>query len=107
MRVKKSIKEERALSEFQIRNIQLLTHLLNYDAVTDDIVEVIRLSELDYFSLIDKYNLLEKKINIDEKTNLLKYRDDYLVTIIKTASRIFFGHERDRLSHILRTVRYR
>ncbi len=91
MRVKKSKNGERALSEFQIRNIQLLTHLLNYDAVTDDIVEVIRLSELDYFSLIDKYNLLEKKINIDEKTNLLKYRDDYLVTIIKTASRIFFG----------------
>ncbi len=84
-------KEEKILSEFQIRNIQLLTHLLNYDAVTDDIVEALRLSELDYFALIDKYKLLEKKINIDEKTNLLKYRGDYLVTIIKTASRIFFG----------------
>jgi diguanylate cyclase (GGDEF)-like protein len=84
-------KEERSLSEFQIRNIQFLTHLLNYDAVTDDIVEILRLSELDYFSLLDKYNLLEKRVNIDEKTNLLKYRSDYLLTIIKTASRIFFG----------------
>ncbi len=83
--------EERTLTEFQMRNIHVLTHLLNYDAVTDDIVETLRSSELDYFSLLDKYKLLEKKINIDEKTNLLKYRNDYLVTIIKTASRIFFG----------------
>ncbi len=87
----KAKKEERTLTDFQIRNIQLLTHLLNYDAVTDDIVECLRLSELEYFSLVDKYRLLERKVDIDEKTNLLKYKSDYLITIIKTASRIFFG----------------
>ena len=66
-----------------------MTHLLESDAITDEVVEYLRKSELDYFSLIDKYKLLEEKVNIDEKTNLLKYKNDYLTNIIKTASRVF------------------
>ncbi|MCP4133515.1 MAG: GGDEF domain-containing protein [bacterium] len=84
-------KESRKLNEFQIRNISILTHLLMHDAVTDEIVENLRKSELDYFSLINKYKLLEQKVNIDEKTNLLKFKKDYLTDIIKTASRIYHG----------------
>jgi len=85
------IEKGRELSEFQIRNIQILTHLLQNNAVSDEIVECLRQSELEYFSLVDKYHLLEQKVNIDEKTNLLKYKSDYLTTIVKTASRVFYG----------------
>jgi len=73
------------LTEYQIRHINILTHLYENDAVTDDIVELLRLSELDYFSLIEKYKILDKKVNIDEKTNILKFKNDYLTNIIKTA----------------------
>jgi diguanylate cyclase (GGDEF)-like protein len=79
------------LNKFQIRNIEILTHLLRHEAVSDEIVEFIRQSELDYFSLIHKNKILERSINIDEKTGLLKYSSTYLTNIIKTASRIFYG----------------
>ncbi|HOO70217.1 MAG TPA: GGDEF domain-containing protein [Spirochaetota bacterium] len=81
------------LNDFQLRNIDILTHLYVHNAVDDEIVEKLRRSELDYFSLLNKYKLLEQKINIDEKTNLLKFKKDYLTDIIKTASRIYFGSE--------------
>ncbi len=82
---------DRELNGFQIRNIQLLTHLLAHDAVTDEIVDAIHQTELEYFSMLDKYLLLEQKVNVDEKTNLLKFKKDYLTNIVKTASRIYHG----------------
>ncbi len=84
---------ERELNEYQIRNIRILIHLLESEAVSDEVVDYLRQSELDYFSLLDKYKLLELKANIDEKTNLLKFKADYLSNILKTASRIYFGLE--------------
>jgi len=83
--------DTRELSDFQVRNIRILTHLLEHEAVADDIIEVLRENELDYVSLIDKIGLLEKKVNIDEKTSLLKFKSDYLTTIVKTASRVFYS----------------
>ena len=85
------VEDDRDLNPFQIRNIHLLTHLLTNDAITDDVVESLRKNELDYFSLINKYKLLEERVNIDEKTNCLRFKNDYLTEIIKTASRIYFG----------------
>ena len=81
--------ENRTLTAFQIRNIRFLTHLLKHNAVDDDIVDELRESELEFFTLTEKCRLLEKRINLDEKTSLLKYRKGYLTTIIKTASRIY------------------
>ncbi len=83
--------EENILNDFQLRNIHILTHLLKLDAVSDDVVDLLREAELEYFSLYEKYRFLEKNVNIDEKTNLLKFKDDYLTNIVKTASRIFYG----------------
>ncbi len=83
--------EKPTLNDFQLRNVRLLTHLYSYDAISDDIVEEIRNSELDYFALLEKYKVLEQKINIDEKTNVLKFKKDYLLQILKTASRIYKG----------------
>jgi diguanylate cyclase (GGDEF)-like protein len=84
-------KDAKELTSFQLRNIEILTHLYKFDAIDDDIVETLRKSELEYFALLDKYKLLEKKVNIDEKTNLLRFKQDYLTYILKTASRVFYG----------------
>lgn len=94
----------RDLNEFQIRNIRLLTHLYAHDAITDDIVNDIRASELEYFTLLEKFHLLEQKVNIDEKTNLLKFKKDYLTNIIKTASRIY--HNADPQQYHISMVRF-
>ncbi|MFC1671178.1 GGDEF domain-containing protein [Spirochaetota bacterium] len=94
MTTKEKIKKSqinRELDEFQIRNIKILTHLLEHNAVSDDIVDNLHKSELDYYSVMYKYNLLEKNANIDEKTNLLRFNNNYLTNIIKTASRIYHG----------------
>ncbi len=85
--------QNKELNDFQLRNVKILTHLLSHDAIDDEIVEYLRRAELDYFALIDKYEILEHKINVDDKTNLLKYKNDYLTNILKTASRIYFGAE--------------
>jgi diguanylate cyclase (GGDEF)-like protein len=69
----------------------ILTHLLSHDAVDDEVVEALRQAEMEYFTLLEKIRILEHRVNIDEKTNLLKYRDTYLSTIIKTASRVYHG----------------
>ncbi|MCX7820851.1 MAG: GGDEF domain-containing protein [Brevinematales bacterium] len=88
------------LKDFQLRNIEIITHLFKAGVLDDDIVENLRLAELEYFSLLDKYDLLEKKVNVDEKTNLLKFKKDYLNNIVKTASRIFYDGFRQMLYHI-------
>lgn len=79
---------QRDLLPFQIRNIEFMTYLMIHDAISDEIIEKIRESELDYFSMIDKCSVLEQRVNIDEKTGLLKYNKNYLVKIVKSASRI-------------------
>ncbi len=88
------------LKDFQLRNIEIITQLFKAGVLSDDIVENLRLSELEYFSLVDKYQLLETKVNIDEKTNLLKFKKDYLVNIVKTASRIFYDGFKQMSYHI-------
>ncbi len=81
----------RELTGFQIRNISFLAHLYMHDAVDDEIVENLRESELEYFALIEKCRYLEQRVNIDEKTGLLKYKSDYLLAILKTATRVLSG----------------
>ncbi len=86
-----TVRQHRELDEFQLRNIRIMTALLAKDCATDELLDYLREIELDYYSLQDKYHLLEKNSNIDEKTKLLKYKEGYLTNIVKTASRIFFG----------------
>lgn len=67
--------------------------LLEKDAVEDSILEELWKNELEYFALLEKYKILGEKINIDEKTGLLKYNDHYLTDIVKTASRIMHNNK--------------
>ncbi|HCL56164.1 MAG TPA: hypothetical protein DHW82_04045 [Spirochaetia bacterium] len=83
--------QKKELTKNQLRNIELLIYLYEKDAVNDEVVENLRQSELEYASLLDKYRLLEEKVNLDEKTNLLRMKNDYLTNILKTASRIYYG----------------
>jgi diguanylate cyclase (GGDEF)-like protein len=83
--------KNRKLTEFQERHIRMMAVLLEHDVFDLRIVEFVREAELEYFSLLDKIKFLESKINIDEKTSLLKYRPDYLTNILKTVSRIYHG----------------
>ncbi|MBN1498199.1 MAG: GGDEF domain-containing protein [Spirochaetes bacterium] len=80
--------KERELGSFDINIINIMTHLYKSAAVEDEVMETLRKLNFEYHSLLDKNNILEEKVNIDWKTNLLKYRDDYLTMIIKSASRI-------------------
>ena len=76
------------LNNFQVNTLRIISMLLEKDAVEDSILEELWKNELEYFSLLEKYRILSEKINIDEKTGLLKYSDSYLTDIVKTASRI-------------------
>ncbi len=76
------------LTEFQLRNMQIMTRLLELNAVDDMILDKLRAHEIDFLNLRNKISLMEEKVNIDEKTHLLKYKTDYFLQIIKTASRI-------------------
>ena len=85
------IPKAKELTGYQMRNIAILAHLYMHDAVTDEIVENLRESELEFFAIIEKCKYLDQRVNIDEKTGLLKYKSDYLLAIIKTASRVLSG----------------
>jgi len=90
--MKSGLKEKSMeLNDFQLRNIRLLIKMFENGALDDEAAEILRESELDYFSISDKISKLENKINIDENTSLLKYNKNYLTLIMKTASRIHFN----------------
>jgi diguanylate cyclase (GGDEF)-like protein len=92
----------RELGSFDLNIINIMTHLYKSGAVEDDVMETLRKLNFEYHTLLDKNNILEEKVNIDWKTNLLKYRDDYLTLIIKSASRILdiIPNDRYMISYI-------
>ena len=92
----------RELGSFDLNIINIMTHLYRSGAVEDEVMETLRKLNFEYHTLLDKNNILEEKVNIDWKTNLLKYRDDYLTMIIKSASRILdiIPNDRYMISYI-------
>lgn len=94
--------KERELGSFDLNIINIMTHLYRSGAVEDEVMETLRLLNFEYHSLLDKNNILEEKVNIDWKTNLLKYRDDYLTMIIKSASRTldFIPNDKYKIAYI-------
>lgn len=79
---------DRELNSFDLKCLKILTFMLQNDVVDDSIIDTLRELELEYHAVLDKTAILEEQVNIDSKTGLLKYREDYLTTIVKTASRI-------------------
>lgn len=85
------------LNNFQINTLRIISILLEKDAVDESIIEELWKNELEYFSVIEKNRVLSEKANLDEKTGLLKYNDNYLTDIVKTASRILSNNNFPRL----------
>lgn len=79
--------EKREISEFSLTALQIMGRLILQDNVDEDIIDSLRRLELIYDSLYRKYLIMEERVNFDEKTALLKYNEDFLVNIVKTASR--------------------
>jgi len=77
-------KPVRELSSFDLNVISIMTHLYRCGAVEDEVMETLRKLNFEYHTLLDKNNILEQKVNIDGKTNLLKYRDDYLAMVVRS-----------------------
>lgn len=76
------------LNTFQIRTLRIMAQLLEKDAIDDAIIEELWRNELEYFSLLEMNRILGEKINIDQKTGLLRHNHNYLSDIVKTASRL-------------------
>ncbi len=84
--------KERELSEFSITTLEIMGRLILQDNVDDTIIDNLRKLELIYDSLYKKYLIMEERVNIDDKTSLLKYNENFLVNIVKTASR-YWQHQ--------------
>jgi len=65
-----------------------MAQMLEYDSIDDTIIDELWKNEVEYFGLMEKCKILNEKLNLDEKTGLLRYSNNYLSDIIKTASRI-------------------
>ncbi len=91
--------EKRMISQFGIISCQIFTRLIMNDNVDENIIEKLRRLEMEYDSILKKNGILEERVNIDDKTSLLKYNEDFLVNIIKTASR-YVENKRDDIMDI-------
>ena len=75
------------MSDFEMSLIEIMAHLYKNNAIDDKILDTISGLSFDYQTLLHQSKILEERANIDPKTNLLKYREDYLSMILKSASR--------------------
>ncbi len=93
--MKNEEENKRELTEFSLTTLQILGRLILQDNVDEDIIDNLRKLELIYDNLLRKYIIIQEKVNIDDKTTLLKYNEDFLVNIVKTASR-YYQHQKSR-----------
>ena len=84
---KKKKMPPKIISKFGMLSLEIMGRLIVSENVDDNIIDLLREMELEYDSLLKKNEILEERVNIDEKTSLLKYNEDFLVNIVKTASR--------------------
>lgn len=89
---KKKKNTVREISKFGMLSLEIMGRLIMSENVDDNIIDLLRDMELEYDSLLKKNEILEERVNIDEKTSLLKYNENFLVNIVKTASRYWEHH---------------
>ncbi len=82
-------KKKRGLSDFEVIALKILSRLALQDNIDENVIELLREMQLEHYSLLKKYEILEERINIDNKTTLLKYNESLLVNIVKTISRFW------------------
>ncbi len=84
----RSLLSSKELHGFDIKLLKLMSKLLEKDAFDETILEHFGEIAQDFHNLISKNRFLESQVNIDSKTGLLKYSEDYIPMIMKSASRI-------------------
>lgn len=80
--------KSREFTSFELGLVRIMTHLYEKNAVDEKVMDIISMLNIDYQTLLMQSRTLEERINVDSKTNLLKYSDDHLAPILKSASRL-------------------
>lgn len=84
----------RELDPFDVYCVNIMTLLVrnNVDAeLVSEVVDALRQIKFEHFGLLEKINLIEQKANIDLKTGLYKYNENYLENVLKVSSRALEG----------------
>lgn len=79
--------DEKYLLPVQKTVLKVMTYMLRKGIADEEVMDYLHEVELEYFSLLEMLKVREEQSNIDVKTNLLKYKPDYLENIVKTATR--------------------
>ncbi len=77
--------------QFNLITVDLMLELYKKEVLSDKIVSSIHKLNMWYYTILEKIEILEEKANIDYKTGLLKYKDNYLEKLVKVASSTMEG----------------
>ncbi len=94
---KDPIKKRKALNDFEVIALKILSHLALQDNIDEDVIDLLREIQMEHYTLLKKYEILEERINIDNKTSLLKYNENLLVNIVKAISRYWQSSRKSTL----------
>ena len=72
--------------QFNLITVDLMVELYKKEVLSEKIVHSIHKLSMWYYTVLEKIKILEEKVNIDHKTGLLKYKDNYLEKLVKVAS---------------------
>jgi diguanylate cyclase (GGDEF)-like protein len=87
-------------NNFEIVSLRILTRLTFHEDIDEEIIDLLREMELEYYSLLKKYEITEERINIDDKTTLLKFNENFLVNIVKAIGRYWQSSQKSHLAPI-------
>jgi diguanylate cyclase (GGDEF)-like protein len=76
------------MSDFDSNIIGIMNHMYKHNIMNEEILGLLKDMMIDRQLVMLKNIVLKEKLSYDIKTNLLKYRDDYLSIILKSASRM-------------------
>jgi len=91
-------KKPTEISNFDLLSLKILSKMALEDRIDDESIDLLREMQMEHYTLLKKYEILEERVNIDTKTSLLKYNEGLLVNIVKTISRYWHS---SRESNIL------
>lgn len=93
----KSEVNTQTLSNFEVLSLNILSRLTIQDNIDEEIIDTLRNMGMEYYTLLKKYEVVDKRANLDEKTALLKFNETFLVNIVKAMSRYWAASKK---SHI-------
>ncbi len=76
------------MSDFDSNIIGIMNHMYKHNIMNKEMLGILKDMMIDRQLVMLKNIVLKEKLNIDIKTNLLTYRNDYLTGILKAASRM-------------------